>query len=103
MKFVHFSEVVVCFHDAVDLFGGGHDVGKRGVMVHKVDQGSNKFAHIGFYEIRSGLDFGGQISEICSNDLIEVPMLISSIEVLQPIGEQAESTTDINSSCIHGF
>ena len=103
MKFIHIFSAVVCLYNTMNLVGSGHDVRQRSVMVHKVDQGSNEFAHIGFYEIRSGVDFGGQISEICSNDLIEVPMIISSIEVLQPIGEQTESTTDLNSSCIHGF
>ena len=56
MKFAHFRTIVVGFYDTVDLFGGSHDIGQRSVMVHKVDQGSNELAHIGFHEIRSGVD-----------------------------------------------
>jgi len=87
----------------VDLFGGSHDIGQRSVMVHKVDQGSNELAHIGFHEIRSGVDLRRQIGKVRSNDLIEITMLVSSVEILQTVGEQAESTADIYASGFHGL
>ena len=87
MKFAHFRTIVVGFYDTVDLFGGSHDIGQRSVMVHKVDQGSNELAHIGFHEIRSGVDLRRQIGKVRSNDLIEITMLVSSVEILQTVGE----------------
>ena len=72
----------------MNLVGSGHDVRQRSVMVHKVDQGSDEFAHIRFYKVRSGIDLGRQVGKICSNYFIEITMLISCIEILQTIGEQ---------------
>lgn len=103
MKFAHFRTIVVGFYNTVDLFGGSHDIGQRSVMVHKVDQGSNELAHIGFHEIRSGVDLRRQIGKVRSNDLIEITMLVSSVEILQTVGEQAESTADIYASGFHGL
>ena len=103
MKFAHFRTIIVGFYNTVDLFGGSHDIGQRSVMVHKVDQGSNELAHIGFHEIRSGVDLRRQIGKVRSNDLIEITMLVSSVEILQTVGEQAESTADIYASGFHGL
>ena len=103
MKFAHFRTIIVGFYNTVDLFGGSHDIGQRSVMVHKVDQGSNELAHIGFHEIRSGVDLRRQIGKVRSNDLIEITMLVSSVEILQTVGEQAESTSDIYASGFHGL
>ena len=103
MKFAHFRTIVVGFYNTVDLFGGSHDIGQRSVMVHKVDQGSNELAHIGFHEIRSGVDLRRQLGKVRSNDLIEITMLVSSVEILQTVGEQAESTADIYASGFHGL
>ena len=103
MKFAHFRTIVVGFYNTVDLFGGSHDIGQRSVMVHKVDQGSNELAHIGFHEIRSGVDLRRQIGKVRSNDLIEITMLVSSVEILQTVGEQAESTADLYASGVHGL
>ena len=103
MKFAHFRTIVVGFYNTVDLFGGSHDIGQRSVMVHKVDQGSNELAHIGFHEIRSGVDLRRRLSNKRSNDLIEITMLVSSVEILQTVGEQAESTADIYASGFHGL
>ena len=103
MKFAHFRTIVVGFYNTVDLFGGSHDIRQRSVMVHKVDQGSNELAHIGFHEIRSGVDLRRQIGKVRSNDLIEITMLVSSVEILQTVGEQAESTADIYASGFHGL
>ena len=103
MKFAHFRTIVVGFYDTVDLFGGSHDIGQRSVMVHKVDQGSNELAHIGFHEIRSGVDLGGRLGKKSSKDLIESAMLVSNVETRQTVAEQAESTADIYASGFHGL
>ena len=103
MKFIHIFSAVVCLYNTMNLVGSGHDVRQRSVMVHKVDQGSNEFTHIGFYEIRSGVDLGRQLSIERSNDLIEITMRVSSVEILQTVGEQAESTADIYASGFHGL
>lgn len=103
MELVHFLAVIISFYDTVDLLCGGHDIGQRSVMIHKVDQGSNKFAHVSFHEIRSVVNFRRQIGKVCGNDLIEITMFVSSIEILQAVGEQTKGTADVDASRMHGL
>ena len=101
MELVHVLAVVVGVHNTVDLLSGSHDIGQRSIMVHEVDQGSNELTHVCFNKVRSCIDFGRQIGKIRSDDLIKIAMLVSSIEILQTIGEQTKGTADIYASGIH--
>ena len=72
-------------------------------MIHKINQGGNKFAHIRLDKVRSCVELRRQISKVGSNNLVEISFFISFVKSLQTICKQAESTTDKDPTGIHFF
>lgn len=70
-------------------------------MVHKVDEGSGKFAHVGFDKVGPVVQLGGQICQVSSDDLIKISLFVSLVKGLQSVGKETEGAADEDSARIH--
>ena len=66
-----FFPIVVFFQARTDLFRRSQDVCQGNVVVHEVDDGSQKLAHIGFYVIGAGEQLGNLIGQVGGDDPVE--------------------------------
>ena len=94
---------IVGFQYAMYLFCGGKRVCQRYVMIHKVDDGSCKFAHIRFYKIRLSYNLGRQIGQVGGDNLVKMAFFIGFVKCFQTICKETESTADKDASGVHFF
>ena len=98
---LYLRAAVVGFQNAVYFISCRHDVRKGNVVVHKINEGSDKLAHIGFDKIRSCVKLGRQIGEVCRHDLVKVPRFICGVKGFQPVCEKTKGAADEYAAGIH--
>ena len=76
------------------LIRGRVDVGHRCVVIHKIYDRSDEFAHIGFYIVCLVLEHGRLIAQVRGDDSVKITLLIGFVKGFQSVREKPECTAD---------
>ncbi len=70
-------------------------------MIHKVDDGGQELAHVGFQIIRLLPQHGRLVAQVGGDDPVEVAFLVSLVESCKTVCKKAEGTADEHSFGVH--
>ena len=78
---------IIAVQSAADLIGRGVHVFHGYIMVHKIDDGGNKLAHVGLQIIGPGFKFRRMIVEIGGDQSLKVALFVSLVKGLNTVGK----------------
>ena len=69
-------------------------------MVKCVDQVSDVLAHVAVDVPFTGKKLGCLVNQVCGKDSVDDALLVSFVETLEAVGEEAEGCEDENLVCV---
>ena len=82
---IAFLPVIVAGQKFPYFFGGSIDVGHGRIMVHKIDDGGQKFAHVGFYVVGAVVKLRNPVGKIGGHYLVEIAFFVGFIKESRPV------------------
>ena len=98
-----YLSVLVPIKETVDSFVGIKKITDRCIMVQRIDQKSDVFAHVAADVIFAGQKLRGLIYQVGSQYAIEQSFFVSLIEFFHTIGEQTKGGIQEDSFRMKGF
>ena len=98
---VIFLTTVVFRKNRIDLFRRGHYMGHGYIMIHEIDDGSHKLAHVRFCIVRALIQLRRLPGEIGRDYPVKPAFFVGVVKGIQAVGEQAEGTADEYTFCLH--
>ena len=97
---VFFPAVVFC-KDRIDLLRRRHYMSHGHIVIHEIDDGGHKLAHIRFRIIRTLIQFRWLPGEIGCDHPVKPAVLIGPVKGIQSVGEKSEGAADEHTLCLH--
>ena len=85
---------IMALHQFSDLVGWRPHEVHRDIMIHKINDGRQKFIHISCYVIRTGQKFRRLVSQVGGDQPVKVAFFLCVVKMFQAVCEQTEGSAD---------
>ncbi len=90
--------VIIAVQNTVNLIGRRVHICHGGIMVHKINDGRQEFAHIRFNVIRTGFQFRNPVRQVSGYNSVKTALFIGFVKAGKTFRKKSESTEDKDSN-----